>query len=144
MNQFKKIIIFLAAFFSFSIISQSSEKKKLVVGTVVNPPFAYKDHNQKWKGISLDLWDRIADKLNRSYEYKMYPSTKDVLEAVKKKEVDLAISAITITDKREKYLDFGHPYYITGFGVALHKSDQNNSVASGIVALLNGESLYFF
>ncbi len=35
----------------------------------------------------------------------------DLLEAIRKGDVDLAISAITWTSEREKVLEFSMPYY---------------------------------
>ena len=37
------------------------EARELVIGTKVAPPFAMKAEDGTWRGISIDLWLRIAD-----------------------------------------------------------------------------------
>ena len=39
----------------------------LIVGTKVVKPFAFKDAEGRWTGISIDLWEEIARR--RGYEY---------------------------------------------------------------------------
>jgi polar amino acid transport system substrate-binding protein len=37
------------------------EVRELVIGTKVAPPFAMKAEDGTWRGISIDLWQRIAN-----------------------------------------------------------------------------------
>ena len=41
------------------------DARELVVGTKVAPPFAMKAEDGTWRGISIDLWRRVADQTQR-------------------------------------------------------------------------------
>jgi polar amino acid transport system substrate-binding protein len=45
------------------------EARELVVGTKVAPPFAMKAEDGTWRGISIDLWQRIADRTHLRYRF---------------------------------------------------------------------------
>jgi hypothetical protein len=42
---------------------------ELVVGTKIAPPFAMKAEDGTWRGISIDLWRRVADQLHLRYRF---------------------------------------------------------------------------
>ena len=45
----------------------------LIVGTKEAPPFAMKERDGSWTGISIDLWRRIADELHLRYRFQEVP-----------------------------------------------------------------------
>lgn len=144
LRQTLMIFAFLGLFTSFSknsFVLANDTDKPLIVGTLVTPPFAFKKPTGEWTGISIELWDRIAKDMGLKYEFKQFKTTTETLKSVENKEIDLAIAAITINEEREKRLDFGHPYIITGMGIALNKETQNSTFLTTIKALFNYESL---
>ncbi len=46
------------------------EKKEIVVGIKNSPPFIIKNSENNYSGLSIDLWNRIADSLNIKYKFK--------------------------------------------------------------------------
>ena len=98
---------------------QSQNKKVLIVGTKEAAPFAMKNSDGQWSGISIELWKKIAEQLEISYEFSDFNNLTDLLDAVKRGSVDLAIAAMTITAEREKAFDFTHPFYTTGLSIAV-------------------------
>jgi ABC-type amino acid transport substrate-binding protein len=92
---------------------------ELVVGTKEAPPFAMKDAEGKWSGISIDLWRRVADKLKLQYRFVELPSVPALLDGVTKGDLDAAVAAITVTPERERLVDFTTPYFHAGTGVAV-------------------------
>ncbi len=103
------------------------ESNKLLVGTKVAPPFAMKDKQGNWEGISIDLWKLIANRLDIKYEFLEF-DLKTLLKNVEKKDIDIAIAAITITSERERKFDFTHSYYTTGLSIATLKPGEQSWV----------------
>jgi len=94
------------------------------------PPFAMQDQAGQWRGISVALWDEIADRQGWDYEWVDMP-LQDTLEAVEAGEVDAAIAALTITSERENVFDFTHPYIVSGLSLA-HPEQGHNAWAATI------------
>ena len=90
----------------------------LIVGTMEAPPFAMKERNGSWTGISIDLWRRIADKLHLHYRFKEVPPN-ELINGTAAGRLDAAIATITITAPRLERVDFSEPYYHTGLGIAV-------------------------
>jgi ABC-type amino acid transport substrate-binding protein len=91
--------------------------RELVVGIKEAAPFAVKNADGSWSGISIDLWRRIADQLHLRYRFREEP-LQQLLDDTAAGRVDAAVSAITVTAAREQVLDFSQPYYFTGLGIA--------------------------
>jgi ABC-type amino acid transport substrate-binding protein len=95
--------------------------RPLIVGAEETPPFSYKRPDGSWTGISLGLWSEIAAELGREYQVRQFDDVSALLEAVKTAQVDAAVAALTVTPERERTVDFSHPFYTTGFGIATSK-----------------------
>ncbi|MCA9401195.1 MAG: transporter substrate-binding domain-containing protein [Candidatus Omnitrophica bacterium] len=105
-------------------VTRAQDAGKFIVGTKEAPPFAMKNTDGSWSGISIDLWDKIAQK--NGYEYVIHEyDLKGLLKAVENQKIDLAVAALTVTPEREKFLDFSHPYFDAGLGIAVPQSDRN-------------------
>ena len=118
-----------------SAYSQTSNQP-LTVGTKVVPPFAMKDANGKWTGISIELWDAIATKLGLAYEWKER-DLKSLLTEIEHADLDVAMAALTITASRETNFDFSHSYYSTGLSIAIRRASENGwlTVIKGVFSL---------
>jgi polar amino acid transport system substrate-binding protein len=93
--------------------------RELVVGTKEAPPFAMKDAKGGWTGVSIELWQQIAEKLGVRFRFVEEPSVQSLIEATARGSHDLSIAAITITPDRERVVDFSQPFYSTGLGIAV-------------------------
>lgn len=91
--------------------------RTLIVATKETPPFAMKQSDGSWSGMSIDLWESVAASLGWQFEYREMDLT-DMLEQVSDGRVDAAVSAITVTAEREKVADFTYPYFGAGLGLA--------------------------
>ena len=111
----------------FSSEIDSKDKDILIVGTKSAPPFAMRNKQGEWEGISIELWKRIAKHLNLKYKFKEQNLTA-MLDGVANGDLDLAVAAITITPKREERFDFSHSYYTTGLSIAVAKENQSELV----------------
>jgi ABC-type amino acid transport substrate-binding protein len=93
-------------------------KRTHTIGTKLSPPFVIKQADGSWSGISIELWKRIAVELGVNYTLREY-DLKGLLSAAETGEIDAAVGALTITAARERVMDFTHPFYRTGFSVAV-------------------------
>ncbi|MFO7660585.1 MAG: transporter substrate-binding domain-containing protein [Candidatus Cloacimonadaceae bacterium] len=97
------------------LLAGVSCKKKgaavLRIGTNAEyPPFEYKENDQ-FMGVDMDLARALAAKLGM--EYSIIDMDFDALiPSLTSNKIDLALSAITITEDRMQQVDFSHPYYI--------------------------------
>jgi len=125
MFSIKIIMIYLFAL--FSIHSLAAQNKKIIVGTKVAEPFVIINEAGKWSGISFDLWNKISEELNVDFEIKQF-DLEGLTNAVKKGEIDIAVSPLTITSEREKDFDFTHSYFSTGLSIAVSNDTNNDFV----------------
>jgi len=96
---------------------QTASEGKIVVGVVVAPPFAMKDVDGEWQGIAVELWQAVAQDLGIEYEIREYQFTQ-IESALKDGEVSAMITAIASAES-EPQIEYSHPYYSTGLGIAV-------------------------
>jgi polar amino acid transport system substrate-binding protein len=87
---------------------------------ILDPFITQKDSS--YTGFSYELWQKLATDSNiKTTEIKVYPTVKELITAVEKKEVDVAISAVTITKEREEIVDFSEPMFNSGLNIMTNK-----------------------
>jgi polar amino acid transport system substrate-binding protein len=82
------------------------------------PPYGYVNPDGSISGISVDLWRRVAERLERQFKLIPVADMEAILSGLEQGHFDAAIGAITITPEREKRVDFSYP--LTGRGSRLH------------------------
>jgi ABC-type amino acid transport substrate-binding protein len=83
-------------------------------------PFIFQDGGQL-RGYSVDVWDQAAHRLNLNYEWIIYDTIDELLQAVKEKRVDAGLAAISMTPERDAYLDFSYPYFDSGLQILVRQ-----------------------
>jgi len=116
--------------------ANSKPTKKLIVGTKDSPPFAFKNPDGKWTGISIELWKHLATELDLEYEFKE-ESLEGLLSGVESGELDAAVAAISVTAERHGRFEFCHPHFSTGLGIAVSVNQRASlwEMASRVVSL---------
>lgn len=100
---------------------KASPGRTLVVGTKESPPFSMKTEDGAWTGIGIDLWRGIAAELNLAFEFRE-KDLQGLLDGVADRSLDVSVAALTMTSEREKAIDFTHPFFHAGLGIAVaHK-----------------------
>jgi polar amino acid transport system substrate-binding protein len=97
--------------------------RELIVATREVPPFAMKQNDGSWRGISIELWRRLAERLHLRYRFSEQASNQDILNGVANGSFDAGIAAITVTAARERIVEFTQPYYTAGLGVAVSMAE---------------------
>ena len=90
----------------------------MVVATRNAPPFAMQGPDGEWGGLAIELWRDVARQ--RGYDYRFVEADLfDMIGGLPGGEYDASVGALTITGDREEQVDFTHPFFSTGFGIAV-------------------------
>lgn len=104
---------------------EAGDKVVLKVGTKQSPPFAIKNPDGSWKGISIELWKHLANELDLEYEFQEL-TLDEMLAKLEAGELDAAVAAISVTSERLERVDFCHPHFSTGLGIAVSARDRTS------------------
>jgi polar amino acid transport system substrate-binding protein len=97
----------------------------LTVGMNPEPPFIMTQSGNQPQGISVHLWEEVAEQLDRPYRYQTYDHLQGLLQGIKKSDLDLAITPMTITSQRLQDFNLTQPFYISELTVATRQQDQS-------------------
>ncbi len=92
--------------------------RTLRIGTREAPPFAMKQEDGVWTGISIDLLAGLARRLGVHYDL-VETSLAGMIDDVADGRLDASIAAMTVTREREERIDFTHPFYRSSLAVAV-------------------------
>lgn len=133
---------------------QSQQGKTLKVGTSLEyPPFEYTDKNQQLTGIDIELIKAYAKSVNREVTF-VPMAFVEIIPALKAGKIDVAISAMTITEQRIREVEFSDPYMKTypvllidaaspvKSGADLNKQSVKIGVTNGTTGQLLAKNLY--
>jgi len=98
--------------------TKPQEKIVLKVGTKQSPPFAIKNADGTWTGISIELWKHLAHELDFEYEFQEL-TLNEMLSRLETGELDAAVAAISVTSDRHERVGFCHPHFSTGLGIGV-------------------------
>jgi ABC-type amino acid transport substrate-binding protein len=90
---------------------------RLVVATMELPPFSMRDIDGDWIGITIELWEAIAQRLGLEYVYREHTLPK-ALQAIESGQADIGAAAFSVTADRAKRMDFTHTYFGSDLGIA--------------------------
>jgi len=113
-----------------------NRKNELVVAISKFPPLVAESQG-KYSGFEIDLWETIARDLGIAFQYKM-TSFDELLAGLQHKKADVALSGITINEKREKIVDFSHHILNSGLLILISK-ERRHSIFRTIAHFLKSE-----
>jgi ABC-type amino acid transport substrate-binding protein len=91
---------------------------RLAVGVTEVEPFAMRGADGHWQGIAVELWREIARDLGVEFSFmEMEPAA--LMHGLLDGSLDLVVSTMSVTPEREAVLDFTHPYFHAGLGIAV-------------------------
>lgn len=97
----------------------SEEMPTYIVGTEAQfPPFEIVDSQGNVIGFDVDLMNAIAEDQGFKVEY-MDQDFAGLIPALQTGNIDIIASGMTITDDREKEVDFSEPYITAGLALAV-------------------------
>lgn len=103
---------------SAELQESDAEEDVILIGTRVVPPFVIEDEDGNYSGITVHLWEHIARELELEYEF-VETDIEGMLDGVADGTFFASASAVTVTAEREEIMDFTHPFFVTGLGIAV-------------------------
>ncbi len=85
------------------------------------PPYGYVDTDGSISGVSVDLWRRVAEQMERQFKLIPVADMDSVLSGLEQGRFDAAIGAITMTPERAERVDFSYPAHRSGVAIAFRK-----------------------
>ena len=115
---------------SSSDTTGSGGGEKLTVGSdVPYPPFEeFGSSKSEFKGFDIELMEAIAEKTGHEVEFQD-TSFETIFRDVNQGKFDAAISAATITEEREKEVDFSNPYYLSEQAILVKEGSEIEGLA---------------
>ena len=102
--------------------------KTLKVMTKILPPFVIEE-NGELGGFSIELWKNIAQELEIKSDFKKTESIPGLLSAIKNRQADLSIAAISVTAQREQDFDFSQPIFDAGLQILVRSQGSQSSIS---------------
>jgi ABC-type amino acid transport substrate-binding protein len=107
--------------------AQAEPLRRLKVAVFERPPYSFKDKDGLWKGLSIELWEHIAERLQIPYDYVETPVT-EVYDKLNKGENDLAL-ALAISGEMADKVEFTEPYLFSHGAVVTPRKSLVDSIA---------------
>lgn len=127
--------VFAVVCFYLTSASVFAQDETLTIATKQAPPFAMLDANKQWHGLSISLWEALAEELDVKFKFEE-ATLAEMIEGVADGRYDASIAAMTITHERERRVDFSHPFYTTGYGIVVsHTSTSWWSMVSRLFSM---------
>ena len=133
------------------VLDRILQRRELVVGTSgEQPPLTVKNNAGKIIGLDADLARYIANAMDVKLRFEVMPFP-ELLPALEAGKVDMILSGMTITPKRNLKVAFVGPYYISGKGIltkietatSLKEASRMDRPDFTVVALKNSTSQVF-
>jgi polar amino acid transport system substrate-binding protein len=97
----------------------------LKVVTRILPPMVVPQRDGQLTGFSIDLWDKIAERLQIKSAYQIAPDVRALLEEIRTGSAEVGFSAISITAAREKDFDFSQSMLNAGLQIMVRGKGQD-------------------
>jgi membrane-bound lytic murein transglycosylase F len=128
-----------------SLLEKIKQRGKLIILTTNLPTTYYFDRDNQLTGPEYEMTQSFAKSIQVEVEYKVYESIKEVLNALRNNEGDIAANGFTVNDKRKIEFDFGPVYQKINEYVVCHRSKKrikNKSELNGLEIIVAADSSY--
>lgn len=107
-------VVFATNAFAGPVLDKILKKGEVVIGTSGDyPPFSAKSKTGKLMGFDVDLAGAVAGSMGVKAKIVQVPQS-DLLQSLEAGKIDMVISAMTITPKRNLKFAFAGPYFLSG------------------------------
>lgn len=120
----KKLLACLLFLFPFVAFAGHAHAETIkVVFDTAYAPFEFKDSDQTYKGIDVEILDKVAE-INGWDLEKSFPGFDAAVNAVQAGQADAIMAGMTKTTEREKVFTMSDTYYDTKVVIATTKADK--------------------
>lgn len=100
------------------------------------PPFTYKAASGDWTGFEVELAHALCDAMGRECE--IAPTGwSGIIASLNAGRIDMIMNSMSITEKRQRVIDFTRPYYFTP-GAYVAASERELDIPDGLDGLVMG------
>ena len=115
-------LLFISSFFNSQLPSEKISGQTLRVGIAGNAPFYFTENNStKPEGISIEIWEQIAEEKDWNYQYESFNSVNEALESLKAGKLDVVVGPVSINSQRVEHFRFSQPFYQSSLAIAYQK-----------------------
>ena len=119
----KKILVFLLFLFPLFSLGYANADTIKIVSDTAYAPFEFKDTDQTYKGIDVDIINKVAE--IKGWNIQMsYPGFDAAVNAVQAGQADAIMAGMTKTKERENVFTMSDTYYDTKVVIATTKSNK--------------------
>ena len=119
----KKILAFLLFLFPLFSLGYANADTIKIVSDTAYAPFEFKDTDQTYKGIDVDIINKVAE--IKGWNIQMsYPGLDAAVNAVQAGQADAIMAGMTKTKERENVFTMSDTYYDTKVVIATTKSNK--------------------
>lgn len=123
----KKLLAYLLFLFPlFAFASQAQAETVKVVFDTAYAPFEFKDSDQVYKGIDVEILDKVAE-INGWTLEKSFPGFDAAVNMVQSGQADAIMAGMTKTKEREQVFAMSDTYYDTKVVIATKKTNKITS-----------------
>ena len=120
----KKLLAYLLFLFPLVAFASHAQAETIkVVFDTAYAPFEFKDSDQTYKGIDVEILDKVAE-INGWDLDKSFPGFDAAVNAVQAGQADAIMAGMTKTTEREKVFTMSDTYYDTKVVIATKKADK--------------------
>ncbi len=98
---------------------ESDSPDTLIVGIYHDPPFVIRTNENAYEGLSIELWENVAEQSLIPFRYKEYSDFVGILKRLEYQEIDIAINPTEVNELRVGKFDMTQPFLISSIGVAI-------------------------
>lgn len=102
------------------------------VGVYVSPPFVIEE-NGRFTGMAVELWQALAEAQGLQSDYRAFPTVRALIDATANREIDVAVTNLTITQGRAQRIDFTYPWFDAGLRIMIDEHQ-----GTGFLELVSG------
>lgn len=106
-------------------LSANAAGDTIRVGLRVEPPFVIEKSDGSYRGLSVDLWTKIAGQQTVPFTFIEYSDHLGLLRALDFDEIDVTINPLHVSEIRLNMLDATQPFFVSSIGVAATQTEKS-------------------
>jgi len=113
-----------------TVAAASAEPLKVGIAAEPYPPFTYKSSDGSWTGFEVELAGAVC--AEAGLECQITPTAwSGIIPALNSGKIDMIMTSMSITEERDKVIDFSDPYYYTR-GAYVASKDMGLNIPDGL------------
>ncbi len=107
----------------FGLANEVKSKEKILTVDVEITAPCVMHYDSTYTGFDIELWEEIAQELELTFTYNE-TNLKGIFADLVEGSADVAFSCITVTEERERIVDFSHHYLDSGLHIMVLKKSK--------------------